>query len=504
MRNRIGLILFALLLMGVNVHAQSVWEIALVVQGEVLAGDFSVRLVQMTPDGVTQTPLTAPLTPALLTDAALSPDGRYAAATFQGFMSDETLPAYLYDLTTGAVLTIDNPSGISSGTMQIGGFSPDSTRLALSYVGVDYAMTDNPFAGGAFTVEAATGVIDALAPMTVLNPSLPFEGIWVLMGEWGADGVQVYPSCFACEPAFEGEYALWNPDTNAIIANAGAFFSFPFADALDGTGEILYVGRDDTYPGDPLPGRFPKPNVVRYFADGVLPQSDQIARSPVIYFNRDDISIEGRARWVNDGRAFLITSSNGDESFWVSRDGLQTALTLPIGSEFLAGTPDGWVSATPSDPNNPQGAQTIVAYTDEVAGEPIGTVGHYQTFIVVRKPALGLVEALMPLRPVLPPPPEAFAAILAANMPTCPGMAPSRLLPGGMARVTPGNANRLRVAPSTSADIIGSIPGGAVFIVIAGPVCDLEFAWWQVNYDGETGYTAELRYEQYYVESMQP
>ncbi|MCL4247470.1 MAG: SH3 domain-containing protein [Anaerolineae bacterium] len=79
--------------------------------------------------------------------------------------------------------------------------------------------------------------------------------------------------------------------------------------------------------------------------------------------------------------------------------------------------------------------------------------------------------------------------------PTC--LLPNRLSAGGSGRVTPGLPNALRSAPGTRAtgansDVIGWIPGGAVFSVLSGPSCGSDGRWWwQVNYAGAVGWTAE-------------
>jgi hypothetical protein len=82
----------------------------------------------------------------------------------------------------------------------------------------------------------------------------------------------------------------------------------------------------------------------------------------------------------------------------------------------------------------------------------------------------------------------------------------TRLTTGIQARVLPGLPNRLRAEPSTQATQIGEIPGGAVFTVTNGPTCDVEgYVWWEVNYDGSVGFTAEGRTDLgYLIEPLPP
>src|SRR5260221_5546275 len=85
---------------------------------------------------------------------------------------------------------------------------------------------------------------------------------------------------------------------------------------------------------------------------------------------------------------------------------------------------------------------------------------------------------------------------------TCPGFMPSRLQVGKTARVTPGEANALRSGPSLTATSIGRIPGGAVFMVVEGPTCADQTAWWKVEFNGQSGWTAEGKGSEYWLEPL--
>lgn len=82
----------------------------------------------------------------------------------------------------------------------------------------------------------------------------------------------------------------------------------------------------------------------------------------------------------------------------------------------------------------------------------------------------------------------------------CPGFLPSRLAPGGYGRVTPGLSNNIRAQAGLNALWIGRIPAGAIFYVVSGPVCASNTAWYQINYSGITGWTAEGQSSTYWVE----
>jgi LysM repeat protein len=79
----------------------------------------------------------------------------------------------------------------------------------------------------------------------------------------------------------------------------------------------------------------------------------------------------------------------------------------------------------------------------------------------------------------------------------------SQLLPNTVARVTPGLPNRMRITPDSSSAVIGEIPGGATFSIVSGPQCGPEgWLWWQVNYNGTVGWTAEGDATTYWLEPV--
>lgn len=85
----------------------------------------------------------------------------------------------------------------------------------------------------------------------------------------------------------------------------------------------------------------------------------------------------------------------------------------------------------------------------------------------------------------------------------CPGSPiPSRLAEGMRAEVEPGGvANRIRSEPDTEAEVVAQMLPGSSFLVIGGPECDddLQLRWWEVDFDGEIGWTAEGEDEEYYL-----
>jgi hypothetical protein len=81
----------------------------------------------------------------------------------------------------------------------------------------------------------------------------------------------------------------------------------------------------------------------------------------------------------------------------------------------------------------------------------------------------------------------------------CLGALPPQLTVGGQGKVTPGLPNKVRSAPAFSALQVGTIPGDGVFSVIGGPTCADNYTWWQVNYIGVIGWTAQGDDAEYWV-----
>jgi hypothetical protein len=84
----------------------------------------------------------------------------------------------------------------------------------------------------------------------------------------------------------------------------------------------------------------------------------------------------------------------------------------------------------------------------------------------------------------------------------CPGSLPARLVTGQRARITPGNANNVRASATRDSERIGSLVAGAEFDVLSGPVCSGGYTWWQIQYGGLTGWTAESGDGNYWVEPV--
>lgn len=83
---------------------------------------------------------------------------------------------------------------------------------------------------------------------------------------------------------------------------------------------------------------------------------------------------------------------------------------------------------------------------------------------------------------------------------TCPGFMPSRLiLPGSGYVLTPAGPLGLRAQATYSSDALAQIPGGALFELLAGPVCADATAWWYVDFNGTRGWLPEGAGDTYWL-----
>ena len=139
---------------------------------------------------------------------------------------------------------------------------------------------------------------------------------------------------------------------------------------------------------------------------------------------------------------------------------LRTAPARGSGSQIIGSIPPGGIFTVLSGPNcdNEGMFWWQVQYGGQVGWTPEGQFGVYW------------------LEPVTAPPPPTQPRACAL---------PPRLTIGAAGFVTPGTPNVIRSQPQTgsSSMILGEIPGGGFFRVLAGPQCGSDSRyWWQVNY----------------------
>jgi hypothetical protein len=85
----------------------------------------------------------------------------------------------------------------------------------------------------------------------------------------------------------------------------------------------------------------------------------------------------------------------------------------------------------------------------------------------------------------------------------CPNAPAPRLRHRQQYQVVVGTgSNNLRSAPALEAPLLVQIPEGTVFSELSTPVCADDIIWWQVTYEGQTGWTAEGQGDTYFLEPI--
>lgn len=160
----------------------------------------------------------------------------------------------------------------------------------------------------------------------------------------------------------------------------------------------------------------------------------------------------------------------------------------------------------------PYPTPTVIAASPTWTLTPAAVATTLTPALVITKTVVPITQTptltITPTTPVVTLTPIPTATITATNDPlasfVCPGTLSPRLRSGDVARVTPGSPNNVRAIPGLTTSPIGQIPGGGVFIVLEGPECADGYVWYQVNYGGLIGWTAEADSSEYWLENWQP
>jgi hypothetical protein len=443
---------------------------------------------------------------AQLNDAILSPDLRYLVISQRDYDTGNALELLIVDLATGACCTyVGTNEDIIA--FDLGDFSPDMTQFSATYVGGD--VNTGEMYGGIMAVDVALGMPTNSIDANTFQSAIGVWGTWAYMGRWTDEGVWFHPNCYGCEGVWSGEWAYWQPDSGAIIADTGKYFSVFSNATMLSNQETLLLDYDPRFyaPADSADLYVPTANIVKY----------TVGDFPVMYGAEQDLAgvyaDDSGAQiasvvWVQNGANYLVVNTDGRATF-VERNGVTSDYLFqldPYG--VLVGTPEGWIGLSyPSTPASlviktatdifyrPLSAQERVWLLRDM---PLGNASDSPVQPIATNGAMGIISVA----------PTAFSAqsvpTLDPSVTNCIGFLPSRLVVGEYGVVTPGTPNNLRSQPNPSSSKVGQVPGEGIFLVIDGPVCDTanSIAWWLVEYNGIQGWTAEGQAGTYYTEPL--
>jgi hypothetical protein len=206
--------------------------------------------------------------------------------------------------------------------------------------------------------------------------------MWAEIGDWTADGIQFLPTCYDCDAAPVGEYALWDPFAGTVTPETGVSYA-PGEIALEATGEALLLDSDERFARNP---GVTAANVIRY-----LPTTSTLYA--------DARGIEW-AQWVLDGQAVLAQPTGvGDAWVLIYRDGRVVDFPHPLGVRFVVGSTEGWFAEV----GNADGYTDIMHIRLE-GSDYLVSAGGGAT--VIRPPRLGrdLPQPPVPFPPIAPRP----------------------------------------------------------------------------------------------------
>lgn len=194
----------------------------------------------------------------------------------------------------------------------------------------------------------------------------------------------------------------------------------------------------------------------------------------------DELDILGVSE---DGRWYQVLLPDGSEG-WVVISGRFFEAFGPLAALEIAAAPTSTPSNTPTATHTPTDTPTATA-TDTPTATSTFTPAATNTPTLTNTPS-----------------PTATPQII-----SCPGTMPSRLAPGMNGRVSDEDPSALNVRPdsSTRFERIDTMAAGETFVVLDGPVCNQDLAWYRVSYAGGVldGWVAEGSDGTYFIEPIE-
>ncbi len=462
---------------------------------------------------------------AIVTSVDWSRDSRFVATT----SDDGTIR--IWDPTGTRLLTLDDGEGTANRAL----FSPDGTRLAAVYS--DGTARVWGISGGYEAPKADVVFVLSAPESGLLNLAWSPDGtalatsssngaaqVWDMTtgdlrarmighgGEtssvaWSPDGTRVVTA------SSDGTARIWDATTGAevlrLVGHTRSVIRAMFSP--DGT-LVLTASADntarlwDTTTGEQkfvLAGHTSRVSRAVFSPDGTriaTASDDDTARIWDVQTGTLLRTLFGHTGnvnglvWSPGGRRLITVSEDRTARIWDSESGGQI-LVFSGHTDVIfsaAWSPDGTYFATASADNTARvwqiwkNAQNLVALTRRCCSTRILTDEENIQF--------GL--------------PTATPAAVPTEIATCPGILPSRLYAGARGTVTTDDAASVRVrsAASTNANRIGQVAPGQTFLVISGPTCNQDIAWFEIIYGigALRGFIAEGQNGVYFVEPILP
>jgi hypothetical protein len=208
---------------------------------------------------------------------AISPDNRFLAVTLVHSYPGVLVADLKHGTCFEARLDLDAELATASYDLDVAVFSPDSSQMAFAYT------TYGPL--------GKIALVDLIESPGTIQQILDWPGN-PLLSDWRSDGITFFTTCYGCEPIVDGVLHRWDPQTDAVILTNEPFTRV-YADFLPLTGETLHTTSDEEYP---VPPALDARNLVEYVSGG---------ERRVVYF-APDVSSLSRPTWVLDGNAFIV------------------------------------------------------------------------------------------------------------------------------------------------------------------------------------------------------
>ncbi|HUN09452.1 MAG TPA: hypothetical protein PLQ56_22805 [Aggregatilineales bacterium] len=407
---RVFIIIAMMFCLTLTTYAQSdtnLWEFTLYVPG-------SEYLQTISAEGlVKQEAIPVELKEMIWANIHLSPDGRWIA--FNQREPNATTVIYLGDLQRNSCCVEIHPDQIAETPnrewIRLIGFSPDNALAVYLPPETDPNLQYEPYP---VFLSYETYLVDPETLISVkagdfpendeINVQWTPEGIASTDIHWCREG----DSCM--KPMVPGTRRIRQPFNDQITWERTALWDnqTDYGDRLAFTGE--YVTPYLYYPAYPEATNMNPPIGMYVLAWVQEPSTTGWYENPTLIYNFDTFwgewnEFRVESHWVADGHALFVrtTGSNDSETFVLRRDGERIDIEVDRFSDFLTGTPDGWIMLGPAGDSE---EQPILHYQFNDDGVSVSTLtklpATHLSPIILNSPELGS-SVNTPFTPILPP-----------------------------------------------------------------------------------------------------